>query len=359
MDPSDLDPKPLENASALHPRFYIGAEMDRLDAAHVIAPSWQFAGHVSSLAAPGDHLTLDIAGRPVFLVRGAEGKVRGFYNICRHRAGRIVSETTDGVAARGAERFRCQYHGWVYGLDGQLQRAPEMGEARDFDPSCIRLGEIAVAEWQGWLFVSLNAAPPPFETLVEGIAERIQPIDMGHMVFHHRVTYGVAANWKIYVDNYLEGYHVPWVHPGLGQVLDYRAYTTELGEHFSLQTSPVSNNDGIYGDGDAFYYFLYPNTMLNIMTDRVQMNRVIPDGPGACKVEFDFYYAPSEEALARAAEDNAFSDEIQEEDRIVCEAVQTRLASGAYEPGRLSPAREAGVWHFHNLLRGDYRRAGG
>ena len=180
------------------------------------------------------------------------------------------------------------------------------------------------------------------------------PIDLAAMRFHRRDSYDIACNWKVYVDNFLEGYHLPHVHPGLSKVLDYRAYDTELFPWHSLQHSPLRNSGDIYGDGDAFYYFVYPNVMLNIMPGRLQTNHILPLGADRCRVEFDYYYAQDDAALARIANDQAFSDEVQDEDIRICESVQQGLASGLYDAGRLCPKRESGVWHFHNLLRAAY-----
>ena len=177
------------------------------------------------------------------------------------------------------------------------------------------------------------------------------------MRFTRRDVFDVACNWKVYIDNFLEGYHLPIVHPGLAKVLDYRAYDTELFAWYSLQHSPLRGNDGTYGDGQAFYYFVYPNIMLNVMPGRLQSNRILPLGPDACRVEFDYYYAQDPEAQARIARDQDFSDEIQHEDIAICEAVQKGLASGFYDAGRLSPKRESGVWHFHEHLRAAYAHA--
>jgi choline monooxygenase len=165
----------------------------------------------------------------------------------------------------------------------------------------------------------------------------------------------------VYVDNYLEGYHVPHIHPGLNRLLDYRSYVTEAAQWYSYQFSPLESGDGLYGAGDALYYWLWPNTMLNILPGRLQTNRVVPKGIDRCRVEFDFYYAPdeSEEAAQRRLNDLNFSDEVQLEDLTICEDVQRGLSSGSYVPGRLNPLRENAVHHFHELLRRVYREARG
>lgn len=340
---------PLNRARALDVEYYLGPETSRRDATRVFARSWQLVGHAGQIPAAGDHLVEEVAGRPVLVLRHPDGALRAFYNVCKHRAGPLA-----WCHGRGAKALHCKYHGWTYTLDGELRSAPEMEGAEDFDRSGIRLDAIRVELWQGLIFVALDAEVPPLAEVYGGIRERIAPLDLTHYVFQRRVSYDIACHWKVYVDNFLEGYHLPHVHPGLSKVLDYRAYDTKLFRWYSLQHSPLRNNDGIYGDGDAWYYFVYPNVMLNIMPGRLQTNRVLPLAGDRCRVEFDFYYADDPVALARADKDLEFSDLIQQEDIRICEAVQKGLASGVYQAGRLCPKREGGVWHFHQLLRAAY-----
>ena len=351
---SNLDgDTPLSRATALPATFYVGEAALRRDHRAVIARSWQLVAHQGLLAEPGDHVVEQVGEVPVLVVRGADGVLRAFPNVCRHRAGPLAF-----CNGKGARALHCKYHGWSYRLDGQLKSAPEMQGAEDFDVKTIRLPPLRVHEWQGLVFVAIDPETPPFDDVYAGIAERIAPIDLSAMRFLRREQYDIACNWKVYVDNFLEGYHLPHVHPGLSKVLDYRAYDTELGAWHSLQHSPIRDGGAMYGDGDAFYYFVYPNVMLNIMPGRLQTNRILPLGPDRCRVEFDYYYVEDEQAQARIAADRDFSHEVQEEDIGICEAVQKGLASGTYEAGRLCPKRESGVWHFQNLLRAAYAAAG-
>jgi len=344
---------PLDRATALPARYYVGEAMLAMEHRAVFARSWQLVAHQGQLAEPGDHVVEQVGHVPVILVRGQDGVLRGFVNVCRHRAGPLAL-----CNGKGARALHCKYHGWTYTLEGQLRSAPEMQGAADFDVSDIRLPPIRVHEWQGLVFVALDEAVPPFEQVYGGIAERIAPIDLSAMRYLRRDSYEIDCNWKVYVDNFLEGYHLPHVHPGLSKVLDYRAYDTELFDWYSLQSSPLRNSTAIYGDGEAFYYFVYPNVMLNIMPGRLQTNRIVPLGPDRCRVEFDYYYAQDDAAQARIAADQEFSDEVQQEDIDICVAVQRGLTSGTYEAGRLCPRRESGVWHFHNQLRAAYAAAG-
>jgi choline monooxygenase len=170
------------------------------------------------------------------------------------------------------------------------------------------------------------------------------------------VSYEVACNWKVYVDNYLEGYHVPRVHPGLTALLDEAAYVTTVGQWSSVQSSPLAAG-GPYAAGEALYAWLYPATMLNVLPGRLQTNRVVPLAVARCRVDFDYFYAPDVPA-ERRLDDQRFSDEVQREDIAICEAVQRGLASGSYVAGRLNPRQESGLWQFHELLRAAYRAGG-
>ena len=347
---TDLAPQPPATATALPARFYAGPEMAATDRSTIFDRSWQLVAHVSQLRGIGDHVVANLAGLPVIAVRGADGTVRVMHNVCRHRAGPIAQ--CDGLAAKA---LRCRYHGWTYTLEGQLRSAPEMKDAQGFDVADVSLPQLAVKVWQGLVFAAVDEAnAPDFEAFVAGIDARLGT-DRGleHYGGHHRASYDIACNWKVYVDNYLEGYHVPFVHPGLNRLLDYRSYRTELSRWHSLQWSPLESDPALYGNGDALYYWLWPNTMLNILPGRLQTNTVVPLGVDRCRVVFDSYSADAGDAARRDA-DLAFSDEVQHEDLAICEAVHRGLASGSYEAGHLNPRRESGVAHFHALLRTAY-----
>lgn len=354
-DPAALTPQPLDHARALPAPFYTEPATLAHETRAIFARHWQLVAHESQLSASGDHIVSEIAGVPVLVVRGEDGKLRAMHNICRHRAGPLA--LCDG---RGARALRCRYHGWTYSLEGQLRSAPEMGEAEDFDMTAIRLHPVRVDTWRGLVFAALEPQMELADLLVD-MDQRLGERDFSSYVFDRRVSYEVACNWKVYIDNYLEGYHVPHIHPELNKLLDYRSYVTEARHWHSLQYSPMQGNEentgNFYGDGEALYYYLWPNIMLNILPNRLQTNRVVPLGIDRCRVEFDYLYpaggAPDDEG--RRAEDRRFSEEVQDEDGDICLAVQKRLASGVYEPGRLNPKRENAVHHFHELMRRAWR----
>jgi len=353
-----LRPQAPMHALALPAACYVEAEWQQRERDAVFGTGWQLVAHAAQVAGSGDHVVADIGGVPLIVVRGAPepdapaGWLRALHNVCRHRAGPLA--TCDG---RSAKALVCRYHGWSYALDGRLRGAPEMHDAPDFDAGSIRLPQANVAEWQGLVFAALHPVVP-FEDIVAGMDARL-PAGFGTLRFERSVGYEVGCNWKGYVDNYLEGYHLPLVHPGLNRLLDYRSYRTEPECWHSLQRSPLDTAQGPYrsergggSTGEALYWWLWPNTMLNVLPGRLQTNRVVPLAVDRCRVDFDYFYAP--DAASAQADDQAFADQVQAEDIAICEAVQRGLASGSYVSGRLNPARESGLLHFHHLLRNAY-----
>ncbi|HVC37090.1 MAG TPA: aromatic ring-hydroxylating dioxygenase subunit alpha [Gammaproteobacteria bacterium] len=349
----DMLSRPLSEALTLPAYAYADPAFHGFDLQHIFAVSWQPVGRADQVHAQGDHVVTEIAGRPVIVVRGNDGVLRGFFNVCKHRAGPLA------LANGNARQLQCRYHGWTYTLEGQLRAAHEMQEARDFDIACIHLDAVQVGEWQGLVFAAVAKPAVPLENLLAGIKERIAPIELSQLQFHAQISYEMTCNWKVYVDNYLEGYHLPHVHPGLNRLLDYRSYSTHTADWYSWQHSSLDGSRGPYQSGEAHYYFIFPNLMLNILPGRLQINRVLPVSQRQCRVLFDYYYADMESAAVRRMieEDLRFSDEVQKEDIGICERVQQGLESGAYQAGRLSPKREAGVHHFQELVRKAYRNA--
>lgn len=350
LSPADLRVDPLERADTIPSSWYTDARIEPLELRAVFRPGWQVVGHGSQVPRAGDTLSATVAGEPIIVVRGTDDELRAFYNVCRHRGGPLVMEHQDACRV-----LQCKYHGWTYRLDGTLRGVPRFDRTELFDKAENGLVPVAVDVWEGLIWVCTDPdLASPLDATLDGIAERIAPLDLSGLQFHSRVTYDVACNWKTYVDNYLEGYHLPLVHPELCKTLDVSAYITETFERHSLQHSPIRGDDGtVYGEGDAFYYFVFPNVMLNILPGRLQTNVVLPDGPDRCRVLFDFFYADvtSEEALRQIDADLAFSDAVQQEDIEICERVQLGLASRGYDRGRFSVECEAGVHHFQSLLK--------
>ena len=353
MSREDMASRMLEDAVTLPAHAYADPAFHAFELDCIFARTWQMVGRADQLREAGDHVVAEVGGKPVISVRGGDGVLRGFFNVCRHRAGPLALENGN------ASRLRCKYHGWTYTLEGQLRSAHEMEAARDFDIARIHLESIHVAEWEGLVFAAVGQPAVDIEGLMAGVRERIRPTELSKMRFQVRDTYDIDCNWKAYVDNYLEGYHLPHVHPGLNKLLDYRSYDTHLAAWHSWQQSPLDGERGPYQAGEAHYYFVWPNLMLNILPDRLQVNQVIPLSQRRCRVIFDYFYRDADSEAARAAiqADREFSDEVQKEDVAICERVQVGLESGSYRAGRLSPKRESGVHHFQELVRAAWREA--
>lgn len=347
---------PVERSETIPSSWYTDPRFHDVDRDAVFARTWQGIGHESMAAEPGAFFTATVADNPVIVVRDRVGVLRAFYNVCRHRGGPLAIEPSGCVKA-----LTCKYHGWTYLLDGTLRGVPQFDRTELFDKRDYGLIPIRLETWEGFVFVNLEPeAAPPLATVLAGIAERILPNRLTTKRLVRRIDYDVPANWKVYVDNFLEGYHIPHVHPELNRALDYLAYVTETAPWHTLQHSPLKADNVYTGDGggDAFYYWVYPNLMLNILPHRIQANLVVPDGPDRCRVIFWYYFDDPNAAgqQARIEEDVNYSDMVQREDREICERVMAGLRSRAYDRGRFSVEMESGVHHFQQLLKQSYRR---
>jgi choline monooxygenase len=348
----------LEHAWTIPAPWYLDPRFADLERDRVFARNWIAVGRADQVAAPGQFFTADIAGEPLVIVRGSDNALRAFYNVCRHHAAAVMT-----APCGKAEHLRCPYHGWTYGLDGSLKGAPEFAGVCNFDRAQNGLIPIRVGAWEQFVFITLNENAPPLHKFLGDLPARIAPLGLSNIHFFERRSYTLACNWKVYVDNYLDGgYHVPHLHKGLNSVLDYKEYTIENSAHYCLQSSPMVAN-GDHADVSAtrtgeraWYYWLYPNVMINIYQGVMDTNLVLPLAPDRCVVQFDFYFSDvSEAARPHNAESVRVSDRIQDEDVAICESVQRGLGSRAYGAGRLSVRREAGEHLFHRLLAADLR----
>lgn len=355
LRPADLVSTPIETSWTIPSTWYTDPAFHDLDRDAILARTWQGVGPLAQLREPGDYFTCLVADSPVIVLRDKEGMLRAFYNVCRHRGGPLATDSTGCVKA-----LTCQYHGWTYLLDGSLRGVPRWDRVDLFDKKDYGLVAVRVDTWQGQVFVNLDPAAAPLTHVMAGIGERFAPVRLDAMTFVKRIDYEVACNWKVYVDNFLEGYHVPYVHPELMKLYDFRQYRTEVFDEYSLQWSPLAPGDAPYvirpGD-NAYYFSIFPNYMLNILPGRVQTNLVVPVAHDRCRVEFGFHYLDATGPAARAAidEDLAYSDRVQREDMDICAHVQRGLGSRAYDRGRFSVDAELGVHHFQERLRVAYR----
>ena len=355
---ASYDPnRPLEQSSTPPSSWYSDLRILDLEARTVFSRSWQCVAGANQVREPGQYICHEVAGEPILIVRGKDNQLRGFFNVCRHHAAAVMTQCEGS-----ATNLRCPYHGWTYDLEGKLVHTPEFAGVENFDKSANGLVPVQVAEWQGWVFVTLNVAGPTLkEYLGNDLIERFEPLNLERLHWFQRRSYFLNCNWKVFVDNYLDGgYHVPHIHGGLSSVLDNSKYKIELGERFCLQSSPIAADKGevqtaaVRKGERAYYFWIYPNFMINSYKGVMDTNLVIPRGVDKTEVIFDYYFADvSESAREKNFASIAVSEQIQAEDVAICESVQRGLNSRAYDTGRLSVRREAGEHLFHRLLYAD------
>jgi choline monooxygenase len=350
-----FDPNlPLERAHTVPSLWYFDPDIYAVERRLIFGGTWQAAGRLGAVAEPGSFLTAEIAGEPVLVVRDGEGVLRAFFNVCRHRAAPVVNQP-EGKATR----LRCRYHGWTYDLAGRLRGTPEFDGVADFARDEQGLAPLAVAAWGPLVWVHAGTPAAPLADFLDPLPAKVAGLGLDTLRFVGRKEYVLACNWKVYVDNFLDGgYHVNTVHPGLAGVLDYTHYRTEIAGNTSVQVSPLkppAPGDGVgkVRTGDtAYYWWVFPNVMINVYQGVMDTNLVLPLGPDRCRVIFDFYFAHTEgpEAERFIADSIAVADQVQQEDMGICEEVQRGLASRSFRTGRFSVRREAAGYHFHRLL---------
>ena len=348
---------PLAYASTIPANWYTDSRVLDLELTSVFGTSWQVAGRADEVRAEGDYVACELpGGEPVIVVRGDDRQLRAMFNVCRHHAAAVVS------AAHGTVRqFRCPYHGWTYALDGALKGTPDFIGVCDFDRSAHGLVSLGCGVCEQWVFVNPRGGVPLEAYLGPTLPAQLRSFGLDALHWIERRHYTLDCNWKVFVDNYLDGgYHVPHLHRGLDSVLNYSEYAIEIGDRFCLQSSPMvsegaEERTGAVRKGErAYYYWVYPNFMINCYGRSMDTNLVIPRGVDKTEVVFDFYFADvSERARAENLASIAVSEQIQNEDVAICVSVQRGLRSGAYGTGRLSVRREAGEHLFHRLLHAD------
>jgi phenylpropionate dioxygenase-like ring-hydroxylating dioxygenase large terminal subunit len=351
-----IDPD-VAQARTLPSAFYLDPAVHALMRERVFARTWQWLGDLDDVATAGSLSPRELLpghlAEPLLLARDGHGELRCLSNVCTHRGNVLVH------APCRAEQIRCGYHSRRFDLAGHMTFMPGFDGARNFPSPADDLPRVAFGEFAGQAFASLAPAAP-FDTFFAEVRARLAwlPLDaLRHDPARDR-AFEIAAHWALYVENYLEGFHVPFIHPALNQVLDYQSgYTSELFRYANLQLAlardgelafelpPQSPDRGTRVA--AFYFWIFPNLMLNFYPWGLSLNQVLPQGLARCRIVFRSYVLDESKLDGGAG---GALHQVEMEDEAVVEAVQRGVRSRFYERGRYSPTREQGVHHFHRLL---------
>lgn len=353
-----------ERSLSLPPSFYYEQRFLELERDQIFHKSWQFLCHGEKLREPGSFFSGNVVGRAVFAVRGQDGVVRAFYNVCRHRGHELVR------LAGQTRAISCPYHAWSYNLDGSLRAAPGTECLVDFRKEDYGLMGVRVEEFAGLYFVNLDRNAEPLSKAAGELkteVERYAP-DLSGLTFAHRLTYTIRANWKAVVDNFLECRHCPVAHRDFCTLIDMNTYEVEnRGLFVSHMAKAKESGNSAYGTAtatvtDHAVWYLWPNMALMRYPGRgnFMVWRFVPDGPETTKEEFDFFF---ETSTPNAEEQEAirYIDKVlQQEDIDIVESVQRGMHSPGFSRGPylIDPKRsglsEHGVHHFHSLLAKAY-----
>ncbi|MDM7921918.1 MAG: SRPBCC family protein [Pyrinomonadaceae bacterium] len=336
MPEFSIDPD-IRRARTLPSRFYTDARFFELSKERIFARTWQLvAGPELSATLTPVNLLPGFLDEPLLISQG-DSSTACMSNVCTHRGKVLVEEPCE------ASLIRCGYHGRRFSLEGKFLSMPEFEGVEDFPSPDDDLRPVAFAERSGFRFASLDPISP-FEDFITEPAAHITDLDPASLKFTGRREYRVHAHWALYCENYLEGFHIPYVHQALNKVVDYGTYTTETFRYSSLQTG-FDEGGGVAGR----YLFIFPNLMFNFYPWGISVNVVKPVSPAEIVVEYLTYVADETSFATGAGGD---LDAVELEDEAVVESVQRGIRSRFYDRGRYSPTREQGTHHFHRLIAG-------
>ncbi len=334
-------------------RYYVSSDVYGEEQERLFAERWLCVGRQGELAEPGDYVLRTVAGESVIVVRGQDGAVRAFYNVCRHRGTRLCT------AERGrlSETIQCPYHAWTYTLDGTLIGAPHMNEVPGFDKRDYPLHPIALAAWEGFLFINLARDPEPFAQAFAPLAGRFSRFNLARLRSGRRTDYDVRANWKLIFQNFSECLHCPVIHPGLAKLTPYTSGENDLFEGpylggYMVITAPggsltLSGRACGPAVGDlaaedqhrVYFYSLFPNMLLSLHPDYVMFHTLWPEASDRTHITCEWLFHPDAFGQPGFAPEDAVSfwDETNRQDWTICERSQLGIGSRAYEPGPYSP----------------------
>ncbi|MCJ8308065.1 MAG: ring-hydroxylating oxygenase subunit alpha [Hyphomicrobiales bacterium] len=354
-----------DRSLSLNADAYTRDDYFKLDQQAVLARTWQWVCHVEKLREPGAYFTTTIAGSPIALTRDADGKLRAFYNVCKHRAHELLSG--EGTTTR----IMCPYHAWVYRLDGQLVRAPHTESLENFKTDDICLDQVQVEEFCGFVYVNLDPNAPSLSEQSGDLETEIRywAPDVDQLTFGHRLTYEINSNWKNVVDNFLECYHCPTAHKDFCDLVDMDTYKVTTHGIYSSHMAEAGNGpNSAYDVSNATVrthavWWLWPTTCLMRYPGRSSMIvlNIIPVGPDKTLETYDFYLETPEPDAMELDAIRYLDEVLQVEDIALVESVQRGMNTPAFSQGRIvhdpdgSGKSEHAVHHFHGLVLDAYQ----
>lgn len=331
----------------LDPAHYASPETFAHERARIFSRSWQLVAPASRLEEHGGYLAAEIAGLKFFTLRGRDGRLRAFRNVCRHRGARLIEEG----AGRCAGPIRCPYHNWVYDDEGRLLSVPWFGEDASFRKEEWPLRQIQLREWRGLVFVAF-APEEELETQLGDLPRELaeEPIETFQWVREERLAF--EANWKIYTDNFVEGYHIPGIHPGFFKAIEFERFSTSAHDGFVRMTAPP--RQGLFYRGT--WLWMWPNWTLSLFDGGMNTSRIDPIDHRRTELIYNFYFA--DPSRAELIEDTIQRNlAVVREDFGICIETHKNYAGGGYSPGPLSPRHEEGVRYFQDRVRRSLRIA--
>ncbi len=340
---------PLNEAKTPPASWYRSIYQDQQERRSVLASNWQMVAHLDELKDNGSFVSGCAGSEPWVITRDQEGQLHAFANVCRHNG----TQVADGAGKQ--EQLVCPYHGWQYELNGRLAKAPRIGGVADFSRDKYSLKPLSLQVWGPLVMISSQPHATPLQ--LDELTQRLDAMNWTGLERITRRTYDIQCNWKVFVDNYLDGgYHVPFLHKDLSAELDLKGYKTELFEGYSIQSVAGQQEAGDRLAGDALYAWVYPNLMLNRYGNMMDINVVVPLSTESCRVIFDWYAEPglSEDFISESLKS---SEQVQKEDIYICERLQVGMGSIHFEPGPYAPTVEMGKYQFHQMLAADLKRS--
>ncbi len=334
------------NTLTLPAHYYHDAAIYGRECNNLFFKDWLLFCHEALLPSPGHYVAFTVAGRPLLVLRAKDGSVKGFHNVCRHLASQVLKE-----GCGKTEVLRCMYHGWVYDTHGKLCKTPGFGGDEKTLCGNTSLFPIHVRVWNGLVFVSMAETPPAFEETLRDQPFAMQGADISGFKFFDMASHKLACNWKTYIENYMEGYHIPIVHPALNREVDFATYKVVTGNRIARHETGIRADKKEEALNGGLWVWLWPNAALNIYKNGMNLELVIPTGPETMELRYCYLFndvSPENEPENRKTIDMSFT--VTQEDIDICEIVQKNLKAGIYTQGELSPRHENGVAYFQEMI---------